>query len=64
MHKCEGIKEWPIPNEIIEFMRNEHGCEISYSQDLESREYAVAAVRGMPEKSFGKIPKYAYSLQN
>ncbi|CAG7875776.1 unnamed protein product [Brassica rapa] len=31
MHKCEGIKEGPIPNEIIEFMRNEHDeiCRMS-----------------------------------
>lgn len=48
MHKYEGVKEWPKPNEIIQFMRKEYGCEISYFQALESREYAVAALRGMP----------------
>lgn len=60
MHKYEGVKEQPKPNEIIQFMRKEYGCEISYFQAWKSHEYAVSALRGMPQKSFGKIPKYLY----
>ncbi|KAF2549825.1 hypothetical protein F2Q68_00034088 [Brassica cretica] len=29
MHKYESVKEWPKPNDIIQFMRNDHGVEIS-----------------------------------
>lgn len=44
-------------------MRTEYGCELSYSQAWESREYAINEVRGIPEKSYGKIPKYLYMLE-
>ena len=30
-HKYETVKEGPKPNDIIQFMRNDHGVEISYS---------------------------------
>ncbi|XP_024009577.1 uncharacterized protein LOC112084590 [Eutrema salsugineum] len=46
MQKYEGVKEGPKPREIIQIMRTEHGCEISYDQAWESKEYAENAVRG------------------
>lgn len=63
MHRYEGVKEGPKPNDIINILRTEYGCELSYSQAWESREYAVNEVRGIPEKSYGKIPKYLHMLQ-
>ncbi|KAF3485439.1 hypothetical protein F2Q69_00053594 [Brassica cretica] len=41
MHKYESVKEGPKPNDIIQFMRNDHGVEISYSLAWEAREYDV-----------------------
>ena len=44
-------------------MHNDYGCQISDSLASNSREYAVNAVRGIPEKSYGKIPKYLHMLR-
>ncbi|XP_013650933.2 uncharacterized protein LOC106355559 [Brassica napus] len=63
MHKYEGIKERPKAKDIVQIMRNDYGCEISDSLAWDSREYAVNAVRGIPEESYGKIPKYLHMLR-
>ncbi|XP_033129443.1 uncharacterized protein LOC117126136 [Brassica rapa] len=63
MHKYEGIKEGPKAKDIVQIMRNDYGCEISESLAWDSREYAVNAVRGIPEESYGKIPKYLHMLR-
>uniref|UniRef100_A0A1J3EYW1 SWIM-type domain-containing protein n=2 Tax=Noccaea caerulescens TaxID=107243 RepID=A0A1J3EYW1_NOCCA len=63
LQQYEGVKEGPKPNDIIKTMRMDHGCEISYSLAWESREYAVNMVRGIPEKSYAKIPKYLHMLR-
>ncbi|XP_048605722.1 uncharacterized protein LOC106356228 [Brassica napus] len=63
MHKYEGIKEGPKAKDIVQIMRNDYGCEISDSLAWESREYAVNAVSGIPEESYGKIPKYLHMLR-
>ena len=52
MHKCESVKEGPKPNDIIQFMCNDHGVEISYSLACEARKYAVNVLRGIPEKGY------------
>ncbi|CAA7041885.1 unnamed protein product [Microthlaspi erraticum] len=54
MQRYEGVKEGPKPNDIIQLMRTEHGCKISYDLAWEAREYAVNCVRGIPEESYGK----------
>ncbi|XP_013689379.2 uncharacterized protein LOC106393193 [Brassica napus] len=63
MHKYEGIKEGPKAKDIVQIMRSDYGCEISDSLAWDSREYAVNAVRGIPEESYGKIPKYLHMLR-
>ncbi|XP_019097482.1 PREDICTED: uncharacterized protein LOC104772779 [Camelina sativa] len=63
MQNYEGVLEGPKPNDIINIIRTEYGCDLTYSQAWESREYAVNEVRGIPEKSYGKIPKYLYMIQ-
>ncbi|XP_024011233.1 uncharacterized protein LOC112086507 [Eutrema salsugineum] len=63
MHRFEGVKEGPIPREIMEFMRSEYGCEISYQHAWDAREYAVSVARGIPEKGYGKIRKYLHMLK-
>ncbi|KAG7536838.1 Zinc finger SWIM-type [Arabidopsis suecica] len=59
----KGVLEGPKPKDIINIIQSEYGHELSYPQAWESREYAVNEVRGIPEKSYGKIPKYLYMLQ-
>ncbi|XP_013594547.1 PREDICTED: uncharacterized protein LOC106302628 [Brassica oleracea var. oleracea] len=56
MHKYESIKEGPKPNDIIQFMRNDHGVEISYSLAWEAREYAINVVRGIRRRVMKKFP--------
>ncbi|XP_013589103.1 PREDICTED: uncharacterized protein LOC106297409 [Brassica oleracea var. oleracea] len=63
MHRYHGVKEGPKANDIIQIMRMEHGCEISKSLAWDAREYAISLVRGIPEQSFGKIPKYLHMLK-
>ncbi|KAL1192056.1 hypothetical protein V5N11_029955 [Cardamine amara subsp. amara] len=63
MHNYEGVKGGPKPHDIIKSIRSDWGCELTYSQAWESREYAVNEVRGIPEKSYAKIPKYLYIVQ-
>ncbi|XP_024004890.1 uncharacterized protein LOC112082036 [Eutrema salsugineum] len=53
----------PSPREIIHFIRTEHGCDISYDHAWEAREYAISIVRGIPGKSYAKIPKYLHMLK-
>ncbi|XP_013751717.2 uncharacterized protein LOC106454085 [Brassica napus] len=62
-HKYETVKEGPKPNDIIQFMRDDHGVEISYSLAWEAREYAVSVVRGIPEKGYEKVPKYLHMMK-
>ncbi|XP_056848936.1 uncharacterized protein LOC130499057 [Raphanus sativus] len=63
MHRYDGVKEGPKTNDIIQIMRMDHGCEISKSLAWDAREFAIHVVRGIPEQSFGKIPKYLYMLR-
>jgi len=63
MHRYEGVKEGPKCNDIIQIMLMDHGCEITKSLAWDAREYAVNAVRGIPERSYGKIPKYLHMLR-
>lgn len=44
-------------------MRKEHGVEISYSLAWDAREYAINAVKGIPEKGYEKIPKYLHMMR-
>ncbi|XP_024013909.1 uncharacterized protein LOC112087988 [Eutrema salsugineum] len=62
-NKFEGAKAGPSPREIIHFIRTEHGCDISYDHAWEAREYAISIVRGIPGKSYAKIPKYLHMLK-
>ncbi|XP_010468643.1 PREDICTED: uncharacterized protein LOC104748745 [Camelina sativa] len=63
MQNYEGVLEGPKPNDIINNIRTEYGCDLTYSQAWESRGYVVNEVRGIPEKSYGIIPKYLYMIQ-
>ncbi|RID62782.1 hypothetical protein BRARA_E01830 [Brassica rapa] len=54
MHRYEGIEEGPKEKDIVQIMRNDYGCEISDYLAWDSREYAVNAVRGIPEEMFGQ----------
>ncbi|XP_024010580.1 uncharacterized protein LOC112085995 [Eutrema salsugineum] len=62
-NKFEGANAGPSPREIIHFIRTEHGCDISYDHAWEAREYAISIVRGIPGKSYAKIPKYLHMLK-
>jgi len=63
MHKYETAKEGPRSNDIIQYMRMVHGVEISYSLAWDAREYAINAVKGIPEKGYEKIPKYLHMMK-
>uniref|UniRef100_A0A0D3CD01 MULE transposase N-terminal all-beta domain-containing protein n=1 Tax=Brassica oleracea var. oleracea TaxID=109376 RepID=A0A0D3CD01_BRAOL len=63
MHKYETAKEGPRLNDIIQYMRMVHGVEISYSLAWDAREYAINAVKGIPEKGYEKIPKYLHMMK-
>ena len=41
-------------------MRLEHSCEITYWNAWEAREFAIAAARGIPDRSYAKIPAYLH----
>ncbi|KAF2582647.1 hypothetical protein F2Q68_00005748 [Brassica cretica] len=56
MHKYESVKEEPKPNDIIQFMRNDHGVEISYSLAWD----AQADVSKWPRCQF---PGYRYDVR-
>uniref|UniRef100_A0A0D3CQX8 CCHC-type domain-containing protein n=1 Tax=Brassica oleracea var. oleracea TaxID=109376 RepID=A0A0D3CQX8_BRAOL len=67
MHKYESVKEGPKPNDIIQFMRNDHGVEISYSLAWDAREYAVnvpltIAVEKKIDRRIEKGKKFQVSL--
>jgi len=63
MHKYDGVKAGPKCNDIIELMRGEHGIEVSKSLAWDAREYAINTMRGIPETSYAKIPKYLYMMK-
>ena len=63
MHNYEGVLEGHKLNDIINIFRSEYGYELTFSQAWEFGEYAVNEVREIPEKRYGKIPKYLYMLQ-
>ena len=63
MHKYETAKEGPRSDDIIQYMRMVHGVEISYSLAWDAREYAINAVKGIPEKGYEKIPKYLQMMK-
>ncbi|XP_019084935.1 PREDICTED: uncharacterized protein LOC109126186 [Camelina sativa] len=55
--------EYFSSKEALQATMEMYGCELKYHQAWESREYAVNEVRGIPEKSYAKIPKYLHMLQ-
>jgi len=63
MHNYEGVLESPKPNDISNIIRTQYGHDLTYHQAWEAPEYAANEVRGIPEKSYGKIPKYLYMLE-
>ncbi|KAF3555606.1 hypothetical protein F2Q69_00011388 [Brassica cretica] len=63
MHKYETAKEGLISNDIIQYMRMVYGVEISYSLAWDAREYAINAMKGIPEKGYEKIPKYLHMMK-
>jgi len=63
MHNYEGVLEGPKPNDISNIIRTQYGHELTYHQVWEAHEYTVNEVRGIPEKSYGKILKYLYMLE-
>ncbi|XP_048605696.1 uncharacterized protein LOC125583151 [Brassica napus] len=62
-HQFDDANDGPKANDIIQFMRLEHSCEITYWHAWEAREYAIAAVRGIPDESYAKIPKYLHMIK-
>ncbi|XP_048613453.1 uncharacterized protein LOC125587268 [Brassica napus] len=44
-------------------MRLEHSCEITYWHAWEAREFAIAAARGIPDRSYAKIPAYLHMIK-
>ena len=62
-HRFDDANDGPKANDIIQFMRLEHSCEITYWHAWEAREYAIAAVRGIPDESYAKIPKYLHMIK-
>ena len=62
-HRFDDANDGPKANDIIQFMRLEHSCEITYWQAWEAREYAIAAARGIPDESYAKIPKYLHMIK-
>ncbi|XP_013679573.2 uncharacterized protein LOC106384102 [Brassica napus] len=62
-HRFDDANDGPKANDIIQFMRLEHNCEITYWQAWEVREHAIAAARGIPNESYAKIPKYLQMIK-
>ncbi|XP_056850897.1 uncharacterized protein LOC130507068 [Raphanus sativus] len=62
-HRFDDSNEGPKSNEILQFMRMEHSVEITYSHAWEAHEFAIAAVRGIPDESYAKIPKYLHMIK-
>ena len=63
MHMYETTKEGPRSNDIVQYMRSEHGVEISYSLAWDAREYAINKVKGLPEEGYEKILKYLHMMR-
>ncbi|XP_056851536.1 uncharacterized protein LOC108807847 [Raphanus sativus] len=62
-HQFDDANDGPKANDIIKFMRMEHGIEITYWHAWEAREFAVDAARGIPDHSYAKIPKYLHMIK-
>ncbi|XP_056864011.1 uncharacterized protein LOC130511160 [Raphanus sativus] len=62
-HRYGDANDGPKPNDIIDFMRLDHSCEITYGHAWEAREFAIAAARGIPDRSYAKIPSYLHMLK-
>ncbi|XP_048623684.1 uncharacterized protein LOC125592513 [Brassica napus] len=62
-HRFDDANDGPKPNDIIQFMRMEHSCEITYWHAWEAREFAIAAARGIPDRSYSKIPAYLHMIK-
>ncbi|XP_013594989.1 PREDICTED: uncharacterized protein LOC106303205 [Brassica oleracea var. oleracea] len=44
-------------------MRLEHSCEITYWHAWEAREFAIAAARGIPDRSYAKMLAYLHMIK-
>ncbi|XP_013645992.2 uncharacterized protein LOC106350688 [Brassica napus] len=44
-------------------MRLEHSCEITYWHAWEAREFAIAAARGIQDRSYAKMPAYLHMIK-
>ncbi|XP_013624136.1 PREDICTED: uncharacterized protein LOC106330143 [Brassica oleracea var. oleracea] len=44
-HRFDDANDGPKPNDIIQFMRMEHSCEITYWHAWEAHEFAIAAAK-------------------
>ncbi|KAF3532234.1 hypothetical protein DY000_02042683 [Brassica cretica] len=62
-HRFDDANDGPKANDIIQFMRLEHSCEITYWHAWEAREFAIAAARGIPDRSYAKIPAYLHMIK-
>ncbi|XP_048604848.1 uncharacterized protein LOC106393851 [Brassica napus] len=62
-HRFGDANDGPKANEIIQFMRLEHSCEITYWHAWEAREFSIAAARGIPDRSYVKIPAYLHMIK-
>ncbi|XP_048615721.1 uncharacterized protein LOC106413532 [Brassica napus] len=62
-HRFGDANDGPKANEIIQFMRLEHSCEITYWHAWEAREFAIAAARGIPDRNYAKIPAYLHMIK-
>ncbi|XP_013617301.1 PREDICTED: uncharacterized protein LOC106323779 [Brassica oleracea var. oleracea] len=62
-HRFGDANDGPKENEIIQFMRLEHSCEITYWHAWEAREFAIAAATGIPDRSYVKIPAYLHMIK-
>ncbi|XP_013650732.1 uncharacterized protein LOC106355303 [Brassica napus] len=62
-HRFGDANDGPKANEIIQFMRLEHSFEITYWHAWEAREFAIAAARGIPDRSYAKIPAYLHMIK-
>ncbi|KAL0696746.1 hypothetical protein Bca4012_063926 [Brassica carinata] len=62
-HRFDDANDGPRANEIVQFMRLEHSCEITYWHAWETREFAIAAARGIPDHSYAKIPSYLHMIK-
>ncbi|WZZ31310.1 hypothetical protein YC2023_014711 [Brassica napus] len=62
-HRFDDANDGPKANDIIQFMRLEHSCEIIYWHGWEAREFDIAAARGIPDRNYAKIPAYLHMIK-